>query len=68
MWTTGTTTKLIHGYPQSFPKAFSLDFQAIKRVFHKPTAPTTTATSQILYILLIHVNKGVVHSYEINSQ
>ena len=51
-----------------FSKPFFLWFLGRKRVFHKPTAPTTTATSQILYILLIHVNKGVVHSYEINSQ
>lgn len=38
------------------------------RVFHNFTAPTTTTTDQIFYILLTHVNKGVVHNHEINMQ
>lgn len=59
---------VIRSCPQGFPNGLNFDFSGKSGVFHNFTAPTTTTTDQIFYILLTHVNKGVVHNYEINMQ
>ena len=68
LWKTWTTISVICSYPHGFPNQFFFDFSGKTGVFHKLTASTTATTDRFLYLLLIHVNKGVVHNHETDMQ
>ena len=68
LWKTWITEAGVLSCPQGFPNMIFPVVSGKSEVFHNFTASTTTTTDQIFYILLTHVNKGVVHNYEINMQ